>query len=310
MLPGPPRQSITASAGRRPALIGTGMQARQARARWHRLRGPTSSWFSLPFLRSGPACMAAPGSRLLHCNCRASVPPQRRRATRMRNEMRGEAAFLARGCARLRSRGHVRPGCRAIAVFATARDARGRARAGGAPRVFARFGCTGMQQRAAVRRPSTPRRCSAGTIVKPAPLRRLAGRGTRRDDVEKNAERACGTWHDGVPSPAKAAASGQTCVGTWDGCRASAAMCGACARHRARAGHRHGCGRQAAAYLPAIVICSISTEPDSLVPRTIASAPTATMLRNMSCSVLATVIPSTGYWIAPFSTQNPAAPCE
>ncbi|CAD6552252.1 hypothetical protein LMG24235_05064 [Paraburkholderia sabiae] len=63
-------------------------------------------------------------------------------------------------------------------------------------------------------------------------------------------------------------------------------------------------------HCPATVIRSIKTEPVCLVPRTIVSAPIATTCRNISCNVLATVISSTGYWIFPFSTQNPDAPRE
>ena len=62
--------------------------------------------------------------------------------------------------------------------------------------------------------------------------------------------------------------------------------------------------------LPARVMDSIRIEPVRMLPFRSTSLPTATSPRNMSLRLPAMVISSTGYWIAPFSTQNPAAPRE
>ncbi len=64
------------------------------------------------------------------------------------------------------------------------------------------------------------------------------------------------------------------------------------------------------AHSPAIVISSSSTEPMRTPPRASTSSPTATMPRSIPPRLPAIVISATGYWIAPFSTQNPAAPRE
>ena len=65
-----------------------------------------------------------------------------------------------------------------------------------------------------------------------------------------------------------------------------------------------------AGQLPAIVICSIRSDPVRMAPRVSTSAPTSRIPRNMSARLPAMVISSTGYAISPPSTQKPAAPRE
>lgn len=61
---------------------------------------------------------------------------------------------------------------------------------------------------------------------------------------------------------------------------------------------------------PATVISPIRIDPDFLAPRICVSAPIATICLNISFRFPAIVISSTGYWMTPFSTQNPDAPLE
>ena len=68
--------------------------------------------------------------------------------------------------------------------------------------------------------------------------------------------------------------------------------------------------RGTAAHSPAIVISSMSTEPQRTLPRNSVSLPTCRRPENMSRKLPAMVISSTGWTISPLATQNPAAPRE
>src|SRR5208282_905338 len=61
---------------------------------------------------------------------------------------------------------------------------------------------------------------------------------------------------------------------------------------------------------PAMVIFEIISEPHCLEPRLTTSLPMAAMSRYIFFKLPAIVISCTGYAIAPFSIQNPAAPRE
>ena len=79
------------------------------------------------------------------------------------------------------------------------------------------------------------------------------------------------------------------------------------------AGTAAGClctSRVAAAYSPATIILPTRIEPVRTCERRSTSLPIASKLSNMRRRLPAMVMPSTGYWISPFSTQNPAAPRE
>jgi len=68
--------------------------------------------------------------------------------------------------------------------------------------------------------------------------------------------------------------------------------------------------RRITSQLPATVMRSIRIDPVRMCERRSTSAPIAAMPANMSRRFEAMVISSTGYAMAPSSTQNPAAPRE